>query len=227
MVSPRECRVCGVALSASRLHRNPNAFTCSLDCSKRLPSLLYQLRNPHSVRLPTATIGAISELVVAADLLQRGYQVFRALSPSSSCDLAILLGMNLLRVEVTTGSVSASGNLIYPKHEVDNFDIMAIYVQGKIIYVPDLPELSPETPRPTENKETVDPTENREEIDVPKPSVAKREYSLKMNQHLKNLRNAKVERFGDRPGSLKGATPSEREKLWLTGADSSLMGREE
>ena len=37
-----------------------------------------------------ATIGAISELMVSADLLKKGYEVFRAVSPSCSCDLAIL-----------------------------------------------------------------------------------------------------------------------------------------
>ena len=36
------------------------------------------------------TTGAIAELVVATDLLGRGYEVFRALSPSCSGDLAVL-----------------------------------------------------------------------------------------------------------------------------------------
>jgi len=77
----------------------------------------------------TSTIGATSELLVAADLLRRGFEVFRAVSPTCSCDLGVLRDGRFLRVEVKTvrksergaGSVSA---------DVSRFDILACAVWG-------------------------------------------------------------------------------------------------
>ena len=37
----------------------------------------------------TGDIGAMHEMMVATDLLRRGWEVFRSVSPSSSCDLVI------------------------------------------------------------------------------------------------------------------------------------------
>lgn len=92
--------------------------------------------------LPTGTAGTISELLVGVDLLKRGYEVFRALSPSCSCDLSILKDGCLLRVEVKTGYRNgATGNVITttPKDR-DHFDIFAIVIRGEeIIYEPELP----------------------------------------------------------------------------------------
>ena len=49
-------------------------------------------------------LGAAAELRVCADLLQRGFEVFRAVSPDASADLVIFKqGGPILRVEVKTG----------------------------------------------------------------------------------------------------------------------------
>lgn len=79
-------------------------------CSPKCSQIAHQQRNLNrvthqsSTTLSTATVGTISELRVATDLLLKGYEVFRALSPSCSCDLAILKDSKLLKVEVKTGS---------------------------------------------------------------------------------------------------------------------------
>src|SRR5208337_2252007 len=49
-----------------------------------------------------ATIGAVSELEVAADLMRREFEVFRALSPAASCDLIAIREGRILRIEVRT-----------------------------------------------------------------------------------------------------------------------------
>lgn len=64
--------------------------------------------------LPTNTIAAISELSVGADLLKKGYYVFRALSMASYCDLIAIKENKIYQVEVRTGYKSIDGKLFYP-----------------------------------------------------------------------------------------------------------------
>ena len=81
--------------------------------------------------------GAVSEMRVTIDLTERGYEVFKSINPSCSCDIAILKNGSLLRVEVTTGRFKPNGGLLYPNHAKDNFDILAIVLpSGEINYIP-------------------------------------------------------------------------------------------
>lgn len=84
--------------------------------------------------MPTGTVGAISELVVAVDLLRKGYEVFRALSVNASCDLAIIKDGVLLRIEVRTAHTNKNGAWgSNPKHRAD---ILAQVVGNEIKYTP-------------------------------------------------------------------------------------------
>ena len=57
----------------------------------------------HQHGLPPPTLGALSELQVAVDLMAKGYHVFRALSPDCPCDLvAFRPGEPPVRIEVMT-----------------------------------------------------------------------------------------------------------------------------
>ena len=94
------CRVCQNPISAARVRRH--AKSCSYVCTvafHKSPKLSPRHGRPRS-GLSTPTVGALAELMVAVDLMRRGYEVFRALSPSASCDLAILGTSGLRRVEV-------------------------------------------------------------------------------------------------------------------------------
>lgn len=69
--------------------------------------------------LSSGAVGALRELLVASDLMYRGYEVFRALSPASPCDLLILYDGQTKRVEVRTcnnvrkdGEIGVGGNLL-------------------------------------------------------------------------------------------------------------------
>jgi Holliday junction resolvase len=86
--------------------------------------------------LSTSTIGAINELRVAGDLMTKGYEVFRALSPACSCDLVALKNGVLSRIEVRTAYRSRTGIT----RNATNFrgDILAFVLPKKIIYEPEL-----------------------------------------------------------------------------------------
>ena len=57
-------------------------------------------------------------MVAAVDLMKRGYEVFRALSPACSCDLIALGPFGALRIEVRTGKKSLiTGNLNFSRNE--------------------------------------------------------------------------------------------------------------
>jgi hypothetical protein len=117
---------------------NPQQKYCSRKCSKAR----YRENNSwqkSSYNLPTGTVGAIAELKVAADLLQRGYEVFRSVSQSCSCDLAIIKSGKLTRVEVKTGYENPdTGTRSYPKNH--RADILAVSFPSGIVYMPELVE---------------------------------------------------------------------------------------
>lgn len=134
--APVICRrpACGGIVSAAKVRRH------ALYCSDRCSTQHYNDRNYHSVGkldIPTGTIGAISELVISADLLRRGFAVFRAVSPSCSCDLAVLKDGKLFRVEVTTGYVVAGKLSHSKKKDKGKWDLLGIVDrQGRITYEP-------------------------------------------------------------------------------------------
>ena len=85
------------------------------------------------------TVGLLNELRVAIDLLSKGYEVFRAMSQQSSCDLAVLKNGSLLRIEVTTTVRQAGGGVAYPKKDNNRFDLLALVSrEGDILYRPPL-----------------------------------------------------------------------------------------
>lgn len=94
-----------------------------------------------STGLSTGTLGAMSEMVAIADLMKRGYHVFRAQSPSCPCDLVIFKDNQVcLRVEVRTINGERgtySNGKIANMHYKDNgiIDIWAfVWVNGKVEY---------------------------------------------------------------------------------------------
>jgi hypothetical protein len=102
--------------------------------------------------LPSGTIGAAHELLVSADLLAKGYDVYRAVSGSCPCDLAIVKDGKLLRVEVTTGYEQIDKTIKPPSAKLrtkDRWDILAIVVRmdntkaigDRIVYFPQIDEL--------------------------------------------------------------------------------------
>jgi len=76
-----------------------------------------------------STKGAISELLVAGDLLFKGYEVFRAVSPACSCDLIAQKNGRLTRIEVRTGALNKNGSVCFPKksRDIDHHDHFSVF----------------------------------------------------------------------------------------------------
>ena len=140
-VGERVCEGCGEVLSSDRVRQRAARF-CSESCRRKA----YIAKNSASsgLGLTTATVGSLSELLVGIDLLKRGYDVFRALSPSCSCDLIAVKDGNSLRIEVRSGFMSTPttrpGKLCYGRKPNDEGkqDVFAVAVSCKdVVYLPE------------------------------------------------------------------------------------------
>ena len=137
----RLCKRCGVAISEGRRRRQ--SIFCANQCRQIYSQEKYKKKYPVP-ELATATTGAMKELLVAVDLLKRGYAVFRSVSPACECDLAILKNKKLIRVEVKSVShLKKNGGISVPKNfrNPDGFDLLACVDRTlKIHYLPPLPK---------------------------------------------------------------------------------------
>lgn len=149
MEAHTECVQCKSPLSAAKQRRHSKF--CNNACASKHDSGKYYKRTKLAMPLPSATVGAIHELVVAIDLMRKGYHVFRALSPACECDLAILHGGKILRIEVTTTYESPrTGKLMIPQGKTKHkhrFDVLALVLHdGRIIYNGHLPAITSPAP---------------------------------------------------------------------------------
>lgn len=131
-----KCLVCNRDMRCLNNYRKDRKF-CHPNCSSEFKRKRYLELNPAYRGLESGTMGTISELRVCVELLSRGYHVYRAVAPNALCDLAILKDGKLLRVEVTTGHIEFSGKVGYPPKDKTRFDLLAITLPEKIIFIPD------------------------------------------------------------------------------------------
>jgi endogenous inhibitor of DNA gyrase (YacG/DUF329 family) len=81
--------------------------------------------------------GAIGELAVSIDLMKKGFEVFRNVSPHGDCDLIIMKNGSVARVEVRSASKNAKTGKVYtPTGHGGKADILAIYTWDEILYDP-------------------------------------------------------------------------------------------
>ena len=88
--------------------------------------------------LPSGTVGALQELRASVDLMIKGWEVFRALSPSSSCDLLGFKNDKMIKIEVRTGYKNEEGKIFCKRQ--NKADCLAIALPNEIVYEPELPE---------------------------------------------------------------------------------------
>lgn len=142
-----KCAECGNDGSSTQ----PHAKMCSERCrltywGKRSRRLAERFRG-----ISTATTGAVSELVVSAHLLQRGFAVFRALSASCFCDLIAIKDNVIHKIEVRTGYKSISGIMSFPKKTNGDITCFAVYERNEgsvTFYTPGGKEFSLSAPDP-------------------------------------------------------------------------------
>jgi hypothetical protein len=92
----------------------------------------YATERVPGVRLSSQTCGAAAELLVTADLMFRGWVVYRAVSPNAPWDLMACKGDKTLRIEVRSGTRSGTGRLAYSA-PARPFDVLAIVDVQKMI----------------------------------------------------------------------------------------------
>jgi Holliday junction resolvase-like predicted endonuclease len=101
----------------------------------------YIKRVPVYPGLSSSTTGTIGELRASLDLLTKGYEIFRATSPATSCDLIAMKDGRCLRVEVRTARYAADGSPYFATTQKDRgrSDHYAAVLPDTIVYIPPLP----------------------------------------------------------------------------------------
>lgn len=100
------------------------------------PSRIKEERAYASAFMPKKSVGTRAELLVCCDLLVKGYEVFRNVSPHGTCDLVALKSDNIFRIEVKSGNVRSSGRISHaPAYYKGHFEVLAVVLpDGKILY---------------------------------------------------------------------------------------------
>lgn len=134
----KPCSFCGSRFWTARTQQR----FCSDGCQREDQLIRNRRVSPAGPVVAKHAVGAASELVVAADLLRRGYQVFRAVSGSSRTDLVAYKDDSdrPLKIEVKRGSVVQAGYVRYSKNTpVGRYDVLAVATDSAVLYEPDLP----------------------------------------------------------------------------------------
>lgn len=120
------CKVC-----KNKFESNVDfAQVCSHEC--RLKRDRIRAGRFAQIGIPTGTVGAISEMMVAADLMRKGYSVFRALSQSCFCDLVAFKNGKTLNVEVKTGyKHTVTGRINFPPTKNKAVHLYGIYERNE------------------------------------------------------------------------------------------------
>ena len=133
MKKNKRCLLCGDKISVEKQRRH--AKYCSSVCSRKVHDV--SLR--YAEGMNSGTVGAIGELTVCADLLKKGYEVFRSVASTCSCDVLAMKNGKVLRIEITRGVVKKETNCVYyARHNPDNYDVIAVWFKnGTISYIGD------------------------------------------------------------------------------------------
>lgn len=128
-----KCEECGKDF----VHIMQHTKSCSDECRNKRMSKKFGRYSDKSI--PSGTVGAITEMVISADLMKKGYSVFRALSPSCFCDVIAIKDKKILKVEIKTGYVGLNGKVLFPKSKNINVDIHGVYsrLDDKCFYFDD------------------------------------------------------------------------------------------
>jgi len=78
----------------------------------------------------------MSELLACADLIRKGYEVFRSVSQAATCDILALKDGKTYRVEVKTAYRLKNGKIAHCRPILGRFDVLALVVDGTCFYDP-------------------------------------------------------------------------------------------
>lgn len=121
-----KCTICGTVFESSDGRPRKYCENCKEDAHR------IKIKHPE---MSTGTKGALTELMVCADLLIKGYEVFRSVSPTCSCDLIACKPGDLIRIEVRTANRSKAGELLFSKKIRAEVFAIVVLAEDKIIYL--------------------------------------------------------------------------------------------
>lgn len=130
----RKCDVCGKWFTPITHSHARCGSACRAELAKRRLQA-----NPFESVTSSSAMGAASELLVCADLLRRGWEVYRSVSPTASCDLFIFSNGVQKRVEVKTASLlikpAPDGRMFsLPGLDFSKFDVLAVVTYDGVIH---------------------------------------------------------------------------------------------
>ncbi len=116
-----------------------SAYKTKIFCSIRCQAKHHRDRTGYmkTFDLPCGTVGSISELTVAIDLMKKQYEVYRPLSTNCSGDLLVEKNKKFTKIEVRTGHESPiNKRLTYPVANIRS-EVLAIVIHrlNKIVYL--------------------------------------------------------------------------------------------
>lgn len=122
-------KVCVVCAKDYKTNQ-PNRKFCSEDCNNQ--NLIIKWGRSSDKSIASATVGAISEMMVGAYFMKKGYATFRALSPACLCDLIVFKDGVFKRIEVRTGYKALNGKISFPNppRDAGRQDLFAVYVRA-------------------------------------------------------------------------------------------------
>ncbi len=130
----KDCVFCGAKFSARHKRQKYCSSKCGSKANQRPP--VFEAALPG---IPSGSSGAAFELIVCADLVLRGLNVFRSVSPSCPCDLIVQRNREIFRVEVTKGGIKHDGSFAWAAHDPEKYDVLALVLPGlKVVYIPDI-----------------------------------------------------------------------------------------
>jgi hypothetical protein len=91
--------------------------------------------------ISSGTVGAIGEILVSGELMMKGYEIYRALSPSSGCDILAIKNDKILKIEVRTGYKTIGNKIAYFEKKTKGEQFAVILYEKdnyKIHYFPEL-----------------------------------------------------------------------------------------
>jgi hypothetical protein len=119
-----KCKHCGKPFQKV----NAQQIYCCKECTPNYIRSQQTGASPVNLRkVCPSTLGAISELAVATDLLANGWSVFRSLSPSAFCDLVAIKGKQMRYIEVRTGRRKCDGGVYYSTNTKPGVTEFAVY----------------------------------------------------------------------------------------------------
>lgn len=81
--------------------------------------------------ISSSSVGAIAELAVSAELMLKGYAVFRALSPASYCDTIAVRDGVVFHVEIRTGYRREDGRISFPNGSKGLTNLFGVWERNK------------------------------------------------------------------------------------------------